>query len=132
MRGTAELFVLYLYTNVMRLDGGVFQIPHGANSQTVSGKWPMTVDKKHFGKTKDFFLQILGTNLRRQISADNKQFLVFSFPTLFSHPSECVGRLSHIAVNLFATQATALPKQTNTLQSPTHFFGFFKAVFGYP
>jgi hypothetical protein len=33
---------------------------------------------------------------------------------------------------LFATRATSLPKQTNPLQSPTHFFCFSKTILAIP
>jgi hypothetical protein len=103
-----------------------------ARPETVSGNAPMTDGQKHFGKTKGFFNQILGTILRRHISADNKQFLVFSLPTHFLRRDNGAVWLSHIATNLFTAQATILPKQTNPLQSPPLFSGFSKATFGYP
>jgi hypothetical protein len=40
--------------------------------------------------------------------------------------------LSRLATNLFAAQATPLPKPINPLQSPTHFFGFFKTILAIP
>ncbi len=82
--------------------------------------------------TKDFFPQILGTILRINISADNKRFLVFSLPTHFLRRDNGAVWLSHIAINLFATQTGTQPKQTKSLQSLTHFFVFFKTILAIP
>ncbi len=71
---------------------------------------------------------------RQNISIDNSinigtapnVFYSFLFP---SHFLPCDSRavwLSPIANNLFATRATAEPKQIKSLQPLTHIFGFFK------
>jgi len=92
---------------------------------------PMTDGQKIFRQTKGFFPQILGTILRRHISADNKQVFSFFLPTHFLRRDNGAVWLSHIAINLFAAQAEARPKQTKSLQLPTH-VGFFKAILAIP
>ncbi len=94
--------------------------------QNVSGNAPADVLTKGYISTNDFLPQILGTILRRQVSANNKRFLVFSLPTHFLRLMGAVW-LSPIAINLFAPQASTTPKQTKSLQSLTH-VGFFKAM----
>ena len=71
--------------------------------------------------------QNISTNFRTSPNV----FYSFLFPTHFLPPLKKRGAvwLSPIATNLFATQAEAQPKQINPLQSPTHFFGFFKPSF---
>ena len=104
----------------------MFHKPHCASLPNVSGNAPADVLTKGNISTNDFFPQILGTILRRQVSADNNGFLVFSLPTHFMRLMGAV-RLSPIAINLFAAQACPTPKQTKSLQSLTH-VGFFKAI----
>jgi len=59
-----------------------------------------------------------------------KEFKIF--PSLFLPRDGGAVWLPHIAANLFAAQADMIPKQTNPLQYPTHFPGFFKAVLAIP
>ena len=74
---------------------------------------------------------------RQNISADSPTnlrtspnvFYSFLFPPHFLPRDNGAVWLSPIATNWVAPQATAPTKQTNPLQSPTHFFGFFKPSF---
>jgi hypothetical protein len=74
---------------------------------------------------------------RQNISADSSTnirtspnvFYSFLFPPLFLPSDSRAVWLLPIANNLFATQANADPKQIKSLQSQTHFFGFFKPSF---
>jgi hypothetical protein len=74
---------------------------------------------------------------RGKISFDNfstfdlgKQF--FGFLLYFPRSVDTTDfKLSHISAHLFATQATRQPKQTKTLQSPSH-IAFFKSILAIP
>jgi hypothetical protein len=80
-------------------------------------------------KTNDIF------NLTSRLLADSQTILrkIFCFflPTHFLRRNNGAVRLSPIAINLFAPQAGETPKQTKSLQSPTH-VGFFKAILAIP
>jgi hypothetical protein len=89
-----------------------------------------SVDKKHNVLTK-----VKSTyNLTSRLLADSQTTLrkIFCF-FLPAHILRLEGAvwLSHIAINLFATQADSRPKQTKSLQSPTH-VGFFKTILAIP
>jgi hypothetical protein len=68
-------------------------------------------------------------NISKNIRTSPNVFYSFLFPTYLLPCDSRAVWLSPIATHLFATRATAQPKQINPLQSPTHFFGFFKPSF---
>lgn len=104
----------------------------------------VSTHKTNFHLSKRFDSSILNSvnsldnnTPRQNISADNSTnistapnvFYSFLFPPHFL-PCDCRSVwLSPIATNSFATRATAQTSQTNPLQSPSHFFGFFKPSF---
>jgi hypothetical protein len=88
------------------------------NGSTRKLTFRSTISRLTLGRFECFFLPLID-------NTPTKEFKFF--PPHFSHPLECVERLSHIAINLFATQAETLPKQTKSLQWLTH-VGFFKAI----
>jgi len=74
-------------------------------------------------------------NLISRLLADSqttlRKIFCFFLPTHILRRNNGAVWLSHIAINLFATQADSRPKQTKSLQSPTH-FGFCKTILAIP
>ncbi len=100
-------------------------------TQTVSAnKTSFYLSKWFDGSILTFVKSADKNNPRQNISTSFRTspnvFYSFLFPTHFLPRDNGAFWLSPIAINLFATQPTADPKQTKSLQSPTHFFGFFK------
>ncbi len=116
----------------------MFNNPHCASLPNVSGKSMTTAEKKgnisvdkyscrHNISSKELTLlyNITVDFLNNKRTSSNVFYMLLPSSPLFSAKPIW---LSHIATNLFATLATALPKPINPLQSPTHFFGFFKTI----
>lgn len=62
----------------------------------------------------------------------NARSFSFCFPSIFLNLDNGAVWLSNVAPNLFATKVETLPNQINPLQSPIHFSGFGKTIFGFP
>lgn len=82
---------------------------------------------KNNGKTRTAF-----SNDGLRLFHSPKHFFCLLFLTHFLPRDNGAVWLSHFAVNLFAPQSIARPKQIKSLQFPSHFFGFFKTVLAIP
>ena len=89
-----------------------------------------SVDKRHNVLTKTKGTYYLTSRLLADSGPTLRKIFCFFLPTHFLRLLGAVW-LSHITINLFAPQDDATPKQTKSLQSPTH-VGFFKAILAIP
>lgn len=90
-----------------------------------------SVDKRHNVLTKTNGTYYLASRLLTDSQTSPRKIFCFFLPTHFLRRDNGAVRLSHIAINLFATQARAKPKQTKSLQWLTH-VGFYKTILAIP